>query len=415
MYALIAMLLALGVLVVLVRLKVKLGLSMVLSSLALAILLGVRPGELWAVVVEEWNSKPLSRTTGYMFVTLVALVTLVNVLGVAMKETGVSHRLAGALQGIFRSRRLALAAIPMMMGLLPTPGGIMLSAPMVRQLGDDIGIDRDRSAAVNFLFRHQWETIWPLFPAVLWVRGMLGVSAFELILHNLPIMVSGTLGGVMFLLVGGIRPAENRRARARGRLLQDLRDFAHAFWPIVLVGLLYVLLGVVPAVGLVPATVVFLVVQRVPVGNWAGTLRSAFRFDLVLLIFGVLLFKVNLEAGRAVQSVVQFFWDMHVPKTLLIFLLPMLVSFLTGLTLATVAMTFPLLLPFMSVGEQVRLGLEVLAFSGVVCGLLLTPVHLCMALSAGYFETSVWKIVVRVAGPVVFVAAAGIVMAVLFG
>jgi len=399
MYALIAMLLALGVLVVLVRLKVKLGLSMVLSSLALAILLGVRPGELWAVVVEEWNSKPLSRTTGYMFVTLVALVTLVNVLGVAMKETGVSHRLAGALQGIFRSRRLALAAIPMMMGLLPTPGGIMLSAPMVRQLGDDIGIDRDRSAAVNFLFRHQWETIWPLFPAVLWVRGMLGVSAFELILHNLPIMVSGTLGGVMFLLVGGIRPAENRRARARGRLLQDLRDFAHAFWPIVLVGLLYVLLGVVPAVGLVPATVVFLVVQRVPVGNWAGTLRSAFRFDLVLLIFGVLLFKVNLEAGRAVQSVVQFFWD----------------SFLTGLTLATVAMTFPLLLPFMSVGEQVRLGLEVLAFSGVVCGLLLTPVHLCMALSAGYFETSVWKIVVRVAGPVVFVAAAGIVMAVLFG
>lgn len=45
MYALIAMASALTLLVVLLRLKVKLGLSMVLSSVALAILLGVAPGE----------------------------------------------------------------------------------------------------------------------------------------------------------------------------------------------------------------------------------------------------------------------------------------------------------------------------------------------------------------------------------
>ena len=112
---------ALVLLVVLLRLKVRLGRAMVVSAAALTILLGVSPGEFRRTVVEEWRDKPLSQTTGYLFVALTALVILVNVLGVAMKETGVSQRLAPALQGLFKSRRVALAAIPMMMGMLPTP------------------------------------------------------------------------------------------------------------------------------------------------------------------------------------------------------------------------------------------------------------------------------------------------------
>jgi hypothetical protein len=175
MYALISMALALALLVVLLHLKVKLGRAMLLSSIALAALLRVTPGRFWDAAVDEWNTKPLGQTTGYLFITLTALVMLVNVLGTAMKETSVSKRLVPALHGLFRSRRFAMAAIPMMMGLLPTPGGIMLSAPMVRDLGDHVGIERSHQAAINFFFRHQWETVWPMrhawrhhFPSAFW-------------------------------------------------------------------------------------------------------------------------------------------------------------------------------------------------------------------------------------------------------
>ena len=204
MYALIAMALALTLLVVLLRLKVRLGRSMILSSFALAILLGVTPSEFCRTVINEWHNKPLSQTAGYLFITLAALVVFVNVLGTAMKETGVSNRLVPALQGLFRSRRFALSAIPLMMGMLPTPGGIMLSAPMVRDLGDRIGVERDRLAAINFFFRHQWESVWPLFPAVPLVQSIFGISAFVLISHNIVITLCGTLGGVIFLLCSGM-------------------------------------------------------------------------------------------------------------------------------------------------------------------------------------------------------------------
>lgn len=414
MYALIAMGLALALLVVLLRLKVKLGRSMLLASVAVAVLLGVSPSELWQTIVAEWNGKSLGRTTGYLFVTLTALVTLVNILGEAMKETGVSQRLAPALQGLFKSRRLALAAIPMTMGMLPTPGGIMLSAPMVRDLGDHIGMDRSHAAAINFFFRHQWETIWPLFPAVPLIQVMLGISAFTLISHNIAIMLLGTLGGIIFLLLRGI-PPRNPEAQHKGRFLDDARNFAHVFWPIALVAALYAGFNLPPAVGLGAAILLFLIVHKVSLHRCGALFKSAFKSDLVVLIFGALLFKLNLEAGQAVDSTFQFLSDAKVPPHLIIFFLPMLVASLTGLTLGTVAITFPFLVPFIGTGEGAGIGLETLAISGVVCGLLLTPVHLCMALSASYFETPLAGIIVRLLGPLIFVAGAGILMAVFFG
>jgi hypothetical protein len=98
-----------------------------------------------------------------------------------------------------------------------------------------------------------------------------------------------------------------------------------------------------------------------------------------------------------------------------IFFLPFVVAFLTGVTVPTVAMTFPFLLPWIGTGQEAKIGLETLAFSGVICGLLLTPVHLCLALSCTYFETSFAKIVPRLLIPVCFVAGAGILMALCFG
>jgi integral membrane protein (TIGR00529 family) len=414
MYALIAMALALILLVVLLRLGVKLGRAMLLSSIGLAVLLRVTPGEFWQTIVHEWHDKPLSQTTGYLLVTLTVLVTLVSVLGVAMKETGVSQRLGPALQGLVRSRRIALTVIPLIMGMLPTPGGIMLSAPMVRDLGDRIGVDRARSAAVNFFFRHQWEPVWPLFPAVPLVQSLFGISAFALISHNIVITLSGTLGGAIFLLFSGIPPRE-QGGRAGYRLIDNLRNLCHACWPIVLVAVLYAGVNLSPAIGIALATLTFLSIHKVRPSKWPAIFKSGMEPDFALLILGALLFKLNLEAGRAIPSVVEFLSEMNVPKHVLIFSLPFLVGFLTGVTTASVAITFPFLIPFIGTGQETKMGLEVLAFSGLICGLLLTPVHLCLALSASYFEAPLIKIVVKLLGPVALVAAGGILAAMILG
>ena len=412
MYALAAIAISLAVLVVLLRLKVALGVSMVAAACALAVLLGVWPGEMWSALAQEWHSEPLRRTTGYLFVSLTALVLLVNVLGAAMVQTGISARLAPAMQGLFRSRRFALALIPLMMGLLPTPGGIMLSAPMVRDAGDAIGVSRGRAAAINFVFRHQWEPVWPLFPVLPLVQSLVGVSALAVCAHHAVLTAAGIGSAVVCLLAFGIPPRSAGGQVAKGVLGGHAKDFLHAFWPIVFTGLLYVGFDIPPAVGVFGGIVGVLLLHKVSLAGWGRVFRAGCDGDLVLLIVGALLFKVNLEAGGAVGSVVGFFESVHLPGYVVLFLLPALVGFSTGVMVATVAITYPFLLSYMGTGAEAQMGLEAWAFSGALFGLWLTPVHLCVSLSASYFETSLWRVILRILPVAAAVAAAGALIAV---
>jgi len=413
MYALGTIVVSLLLLVGLLRLKVKIGLAMVVTALALAILLGVSPVAMGQTLAAEWEEGPLTRTTPYLLVSLTALLLLVNVVGEAMRQIGISSRLVPAMQGLFRSRRVALAAIPLMMGMLPTPGGIMLSAPMVREAGDRIGMDRSRVAAINFFFRHQWEPIWPLFPAVPFIQSMLGVSAAALIGHHLVISVAGIVGGVVFLLLVGIPPRRPEHESARRTVRAHATDFLHAFWPIVFTATLYVVLNVPPAIGILLAIVGMLVLHRVDIRRWGGIFKAGAEPDIVLLLFGALWYKLNLEASGAVGSVVDFFGQMHMPPLLIVFLLPFLVSISTGVTMGTVAISYPFLLEYIRTQGSVNLRVETLAFAGLQFGLAISPIHLCLALSASYFKAPLPRIVLRVLPAALCIAAAGFAMALL--
>ncbi len=407
MYALGVIFVALLILIGLLRLRVKIGLAMVVAAGVLAVLLGVTPAAMWRQLVTEWEAGALTRTTPYLFVSLTSLLLLVNVVGEAMTQIGLSDRLVPAMQGLFRSRRIAMAAIPLLMGLLPTPGGIMLSAPMVREAGDKIGVGRSRTAAINFFFRHQWEPVWPLFPAVPFIQSMLGVSAACLVSYHLALTAAGIVGGTVFLLLVGIPPRRAEHMEANAGLGSHAMDFVHVFWPIVLTAVLYVQLNVPPAIGILLAIVGLLLLHRVEWRRWPGIFKAAKEPDMVLLLFGALWFKLNLETGGAVGSVVQCFEQMHMPPRLVVFLLPMLVAASTGVTMGTVAITYPFLMSYFGSGDNVQMGTETLAFAGLVLGLAVSPIHLCMALSASYFKTPLVQIILKVLPAALCVAAAG--------
>lgn len=200
---------------------------------------------------------------------------------------------------------------------------------------------------------------------------------------------------------------------ARASVGSHVKDLVLVFWPILFTAILYVKLHVPPAVGILLAILGLLLFHRVDVRRWPGIFKAARETDIVLLLFGALWFKLNLEAGGAVGAVVTFFQDIHMPPLLVVFLLPFLVSFSTGVTTPTVAITYPFLMPFIQTGGQTLLGVETLAFAGVVFGLAISPIHLCLALSASYFNAPLMRIIFKVLPPALCVAAAGLAMALL--
>lgn len=411
MYPLIVIAGALVLLVILLRLKVRMGVSMIIAAVMATAFLKATPVKLGQALLDEWHDLPLGQNTIWLFITLSALLVFVNVLGRAMQEAGLADRLAPALQTLFRSRRMALAGIPMLMGLLPTPGGIMLSAPLIKGPGEKMGVRAAHLAAINYFFRHLWESVWPLYPAVPLIQGLLGISAWRLLSHNIFLLLAGLMSGTIFLLVFGMPRRPENSDEARPSVGHSLWVFFQALWPIALAAILYALMGLPPGGGLLISIILFFVVYKIRPSRWLAIFRQGFEPDHVLLIFGALLFKLGLTAAAVIPQIVEFLTSLHIPTMMLVFILPFLVAFLTGLSMPAVATTFPILLGFFGTGAEAHVGLQTLAYAGVICGWLTSPIHLCLSLSVSYFQASYTAILLKILGPTICILGVGLLMA----
>ena len=86
---------------------------------------------------------------------------------------------------------------------------------------------------------------------------------------------------------------------------------------------------------------------------------------------------------------------------------------MTGLTIAFVSITFPVLMPLMG-GEPPTMGLLALAFGSGFAGVMLSPLHLCLVLSGEYFNADMAKVYHRLWMPSALVFCAGIIPFYLF-
>ena len=206
-------------------------------------------------------------------------------------------------------------------------------------------------------------------------------------------------------------PSGSVRGNGGRRPLDNLADVAHALWPIMFTIILYATFNVPAALGILAAIFALLLLQRVPAARWGRLFRSSKEWDFVLLIAGALLYKLNLDAAGAVKDIAAYLGSLDIPVSVLVFVVPFIVGFVTGVSMPTVAMTFPVLKGVIGAGATVDMGLELLAFSGVIVGMLLTPVHLCLALSASYFEAPLGSVIRLVVAPVLAVAAAAFAVA----
>jgi integral membrane protein (TIGR00529 family) len=122
---------------------------------------------------------------------------------------------------------------------------------------------------------------------------------------------------------------------------------------------------------------------------------------IVLLTVALMVFKRILETSGALDAVVRVVPPRGVPGLILLFAAPFIVGLLTGVNQAFVAIAFPLLVPIIGQGNPDMVLLAFAYVSGFV-GILLSPAHLCLALTADYFKAPL-KDVYRILVPPVLV------------
>lgn len=367
--------------IVLVRRKVALSLTLIASSLILGFMFQLRANAIVNGVLDTLLSIENLK--------LVMALELVLLFSALLKENGAMNRAISALGDVVRDARFTVAIIPAVIGLLPVVGGAMLSAPLVAEASDDLQLSPEHRTFLNFWFRHVWEYTLPTFPAVFLTAGITGVPIPELVLAGTPLTLAAIATGVLFGF-RGVQPPHGSGAGPPPAPGRQLARFVWNLFPLFLVIVLTVGLDIHLAYPLLVVTTGVIVLNRMPLNRVLRLARQHFSIDLACLIWGIMLFKEILVATGAMGNIAAELSAMGIPSAVLVVLLPALIAFISGYTTAFVGLSFPVLVPFVQAGElsayYVMLGL-----AGGICAHLLSPMHACLVMTMHYYEADMGK------------------------
>jgi len=391
----------LALIIFLLRFGWNVGLVLLLASIATGLIFGRPPGDL--------ALDALGAAVDPLTLRLVAIVLLITYLGLLLGRTLQMEGLIRSLSDLFVDRRWLLAILPMLIGLLPMVGGAMFSAPMVEEASQGLNVSQGRKTFVNYWFRHSLETIFPLYPSLVLAAGLMGVSPQTLTKTQWPLFLATLAGGILFGLVG-IRRAKAVADDGGADRRETLLLLAKSIWPIVMVLGLSIALGLDLILSLVLTIAALIIAYRLgPRVLW--DLARAMPLGTVPIIVGTMVFRRVLESSGAVEAVSTSFATLGIPVYVVVFAVPFVAGLLTGLALPAFAIGFPIVLPLCG-PDVVASGCGLLAYAGGYVGLLLSPVHLCLALTRVYFRAT-WGGVYRhivPAGLLIVVTAAAIVL-----
>lgn len=353
--------------VVLLRKKLPVGWVMLAGAVMLALLYRMPAAAMGTAMATAFY--------GHTTLEFLSALMLIRVLEHVMRERELLSRMMSASRAYLRSRRAAIVAMPILIGLLPSVGGAYFSAPMVDEATRDTGMSAEEKGFVNFWFRHIWELTLPLYPGLLLAVAVSGVG--------LRTMVAANAGCAVVMLITGFAFSMRELGGAGAeRPAKDPREF-WSFAPIAAVLVMVMAFNVQLYIAMALSIAALYIVCRMGWREIWASLRAGFSWDLVVLICGVMLFKAVMEGSGAVASLSQSFSRAGIPLMAVLFALPFVTGLLTGFTIGFVGATFPLLV---SLDGGSTLASVSFAFASGYLGVLLSPVHVCFVLTRDYFK-----------------------------
>ncbi|MGE4470639.1 MAG: DUF401 family protein [Desulfovibrio sp.] len=397
----------------LVRLRVPLGAAILAGSLALALLFGL-PLPDWGLAV---LSAPLEEKPMY----LTAIIGLIMALSHLLEKSGQTARIMRSVSGVIRSPRLRMAFFASLIGLLPMPGGAIFSAPLVRGAAQDLDVAPEGLALVNYWFRHVWELAWPLYPGVILAAALAGLPISTLLSITFPGLLLSLFLGWWFMLRPGVLPLP------RSASAPEAQEDVPVCWRTVLREGLPLLLAIGGAVLLEVAIGLFcpwipfelgmcaalaLAIVAGVVQNPGGgrllvqALTGRPFLSMLFVIVGIFGYQQVLKDAGAVQQIAELTGG-GAALAFTTGLLPLLVGMVTGITLAYVGSTFPLILGMAANTGTDPLACVVLAMFSGYAGIMASPLHICLVLTCEYFSTDITRVWRRLLLPSAVLLAAG--------
>ena len=365
--------------IVMVLSKYELGIILTLGSVGFAILAGV-----------DIIQSLINVLTDPSILSLIIIMTLIPILGGIMEESGMMIEM---IQKMRISRKSSLMMIPALFGLLPVPGGALMSAPIVQQI--DKEEDANKKVAINVWYRHMLIMIYPLSSSLIIASILTDINLYILVFGLLPGLIVMWLIGYI-TLVKNVSPFTDQGERDLKRafhnllpiLIAPLIDFIGRTFFDISVPELFLLVGLVFSIWI---ALRFGKMNFSSVKNISKKMKI-WRFPLI--IFSMFMFLEVFILSGAPEEIASV--------DLSVFLL-ILIGFFLGFATGRIQLPISIIIPIYIVqftGITMPLLDFIFIYTSISLGYLLTPIHPCVAYSTEYFETDFIKAIKVLGKPI---------------
>jgi integral membrane protein (TIGR00529 family) len=356
--------------VVLIRFKVPIGATLIAGAIFLGIYHFGVGRDFWSLL---WRSL-ISLDTWRLVLTVALILTFAHI----FESAGFVRSMVSSLQSFLAPAWVSRVA-PSIIGLLPMPGGAMVSAPIVKQIGEGTDTSPEQFTAANYWWRHVWETTWPLYPSIILAAAVLKVSVWDVARINFPISLTCIAVGFMLKRIGSLN-------RSGGR--PDWLSLVGSLWPILFIVLLGLVFKIDLIISVIFVLVVVVITRKIRRPAIVDGLKSGFSVGIITLIFGVMTLMYAIETTGVAAAFYGELLRIHIPPLLVVFVVPFMVGVLTGVTSAYIGVGFPIILPLLGTAAVSLSAGMLMAFAGGFMGVMASPVHLCLVLTNKYFQAS---------------------------
>jgi hypothetical protein len=365
------------------------------------------------MALQAWAGRGLGETLGsFGSAAVSADLLLLLAVTVLLLEFGrfIGHerhasailRAAGAWGGR-HGRAMSLMIVPAVIGLVPMPGGALVSAPLVDRAAPGDAWPAAWKSAVNYWFRHLWEYWWPLFPVVIVSLSIFRVPPWQYMAALFPFSAVSALAGYVFLVRPRLEQLASAGAEggAGGGSLRPL-GLALAF---VLFGTLLLppalhrwaptapaqnvkMLGMLAAMA-AGLSVLFRDARRAGIA-WVPFAEMGRQRALQQLgtLAGVVVFQLMLEDSALLPQASAELVASGIPLPGVVAILPFIAGLVTGIAVGFAGTAFPIVTGLLEAEGSglTPLSTLALAFGFGYAGMMLSPVHLCLVLTREYFD-----------------------------
>lgn len=352
--------------------RVNFGIAMTTTAILLALLSGLGIGGLWEILLTTATSQKTLDTCGAVFT--------IGILGGLLGRYGILDKVVDNLGDLISSRKVIAMIIPALMGMMPVPGGAIMSVPFIDTLGEDIELSQPRKSAVNLVFRHMSMMVMPYSTALLMVASIMpNVGIYDLIPYNFIFMLLIFIAGY-FCFIKDVPVIQEHKAQPS---FKKFMNFMLYMSPVYVCIILNFALGVPIYLGAILSFVIVYFLSDKQ--DFFGKLKASMNFGLIGTIFGVMLLQNVI--GR-LDDLLALFASMvgtGISGMIMLALGGWFFAFITGMSMTPYGILLPLIVA-LPLSDSATLAFVYAVFIASYVGYYFSPLHLCQVFTNEYLK-----------------------------